>query len=93
MKILSIVGARPQFIKASQIFKRLSKDVKHVLVHTGQHYDWNMSKVFFNELSISKIRLFFQFNRIICQVPNAIKTSIKKIIKTENKNLCFKIQN
>ena len=48
---------------------------------------------FLNEFSISKIRLFFQFKRIICQVPNAIKTSIKNIIKTENKNLCFKIQN
>ena len=45
---------------------------------------------FFNELSISKMRLFFQFNRIICQLPNAIKMKIKKIIKTENKNLCFK---
>ena len=47
---------------------------------------------FFNEFSISKIRLFFQFKRIICQVPKAIKTNIKNIIKTENKNLCFKDQ-
>ena len=45
---------------------------------------------FFNEFSISKMRLFFQFNRIICQLPNAIKTSIKKIMNTENKSLCFK---
>ena len=45
---------------------------------------------FFNEFSISEIRLFFQFNLIICQLPNEIKTNIKKIIKTENKNLCFK---
>ena len=45
-----------------------------------------------NEFSISKIKLFFQFRRIICHVPNPIKTRIKKIIKTENKNLCFKDQ-
>ena len=40
----------------------------------------------------SKIKLFFQFRRIICHVPSPIKTKIKKIIKTENKNLCFKDQ-
>ena len=45
---------------------------------------------FFNEFSISKIRLFFQFNLINCHEPNEIKTKIKKITKTENKNLCFK---
>ena len=50
----------------------------------------NSTGGFFNEFSISKIRLFFQFNRIICQLPNAIKTRIKKIVKTENKSLCFK---
>ena len=47
---------------------------------------------FLRELSISKIRLFFQFNLIICHDPRAIKTQIKKITKTENKNLCFKGQ-
>ena len=38
------------------------------------------------------MRLFFQFKRIICQVPKAIKTKIKNMIKTENKNLCLKVQ-
>ena len=47
---------------------------------------------FLRELSISKIRLFFQFNLIICHDPRAIKMQIKKITKTENKNLCFKDQ-
>ena len=36
------------------------------------------------------LKEFFQFNLIICQLPNAIKTRIKKIVKTENKSLCFK---
>ena len=53
----------------------------------------DISKFTGKEFSISKIRLFFQFRRIICQVPNAIKTNIKNMIKTENKNLCFKVQN
>ena len=54
MKILSVVGARPQFIKAAAVSRvlRASPGVREVLVHTGQHYDDNMSQVFFEELEI-----------------------------------------
>lgn len=52
MKIVTIIGARPQFIKAAA-FSRVAADKhKEVLVHTGQHYDANMSDVFFEELKI-----------------------------------------
>lgn len=54
MKVLTVVGARPQFIKAAPVSKAL-KEAGHVefLVHTGQHYDYGMSQVFFDELQIS----------------------------------------
>src|SRR5512137_3156651 len=52
MKVVSIVGARPQFIKASALSRELRKSHQEVLVHTGQHYDDNMSAVFFDELGI-----------------------------------------
>lgn len=52
MKIVSIVGTRPQLIKYAPLAKELIKEHKNILIHTGQHYDYNMSKVFFNELSI-----------------------------------------
>ncbi len=54
MKIVSIVGARPQFIKAAAVSRalRAAPGVMEVLVHTGQHYDDNMSRVFFEELEI-----------------------------------------
>jgi UDP-N-acetylglucosamine 2-epimerase (non-hydrolysing) len=54
MNILSIVGARPQFIKCVFISQILKKDHKEVLVHTGQHYDYEMSKLFFDQLGIPK---------------------------------------
>ena len=52
MKILTVVGARPQFIKAAPVSRVLRRTHEEVLVHTGQHYDDNMSDVFFRELSI-----------------------------------------
>jgi UDP-N-acetylglucosamine 2-epimerase len=52
MRIASIVGARPQFIKAAPLDRELRKVHEHILIHTGQHYDYLMSAVFFEELGI-----------------------------------------
>ncbi|HDD59672.1 MAG: UDP-N-acetylglucosamine 2-epimerase (non-hydrolyzing) [Thermoplasmata archaeon] len=52
MKILSVVGARPQFIKAHPVHLALKGRFTHTIVHTGQHYDLEMSKIFFDELGI-----------------------------------------
>lgn len=52
MKIASIIGARPQFIKYAALSKELKKTHSDVLIHTGQHYDYNMNKIFFDELGI-----------------------------------------
>jgi len=55
MKVLSVVGARPQFIKAVVVSKKLrQKGINEILVHTGQHYDFNVSDVFFKELNLPK---------------------------------------
>lgn len=54
MKILTIVGARPQFIKAAAVSRILRRKAEEILLHTGQHYDENMSDVFFEELDIPK---------------------------------------
>jgi len=59
MKILTVLGARPQFIKAGAVSREISKQkLKEVIVHTGQHYDKNMSDLFFEELQIPKPNYF-----------------------------------
>ena len=57
MKIVTIIGARPQFIKAAVVSRAMrlrSNEITEVIVHTGQHFDSNMSDIFFDELDIPK---------------------------------------
>ena len=52
MKIVSVVGARPEFIQSAPVSKALRKSHREILVHTGQHYDYLMSQTFFDEIGI-----------------------------------------
>src|SRR5690606_28411214 len=56
LRIFTVVGARPQFVKAAVVSREIAarKEITEVLVHTGQHFDSNMSDVFFDDLSIPK---------------------------------------
>ncbi|NPA82577.1 MAG: UDP-N-acetylglucosamine 2-epimerase (non-hydrolyzing) [Epsilonproteobacteria bacterium] len=56
MKIVTVIGARPQFIKAAAVSREINKysDIEEIIVHTGQHFDSNMSDIFFKELHIPK---------------------------------------
>ncbi len=53
MKVVTVIGARPQFVKAATISRELTRaGIQEVLIHTGQHFDHNMSQVFFEEMAI-----------------------------------------
>lgn len=54
MKIVTITGIRPDFIRMSKVFEQLDQNFEHIMIHTGQHYDDELSKIFFSELKIRK---------------------------------------
>ena len=61
MKIVSVVGTRPNFVKEFFIHKELKhRKIKEILVHTGQHYDYEMSKIFFEDFDIAKPDYHFE---------------------------------
>ena len=52
LKLMTIVGTRPEIIKMSAIIKKADKYFNHILVHTGQNYDYNLNEVFFKDLGL-----------------------------------------
>ncbi|MDD2636213.1 MAG: UDP-N-acetylglucosamine 2-epimerase (non-hydrolyzing) [Bacteroidales bacterium] len=66
MKLITVIGARPQFIKAAVVSRYIrdyhSSDIKEIIVHTGQHYDANMSDIFFDQMDIPKPDYFLGIN-------------------------------
>jgi len=85
-KIISVIGARPQFIKHAPMQLALQKKFKSVTIHTGQHYDENMSNVFFNELQISKPDYLFDIGGSKPQGEQTaiMMTEIEKVCLFEN---------
>ena len=64
--LLTVVGARPQFIKAAMVSKIIKtyKNLNETIIHTGQHYDENMSKIFFKKLKIKKAKYNLNVNNL-----------------------------
>ena len=58
LKVMTIVGTRPEIIKLAMVISELEKYVNHVLVHTGQNYDYELNQIFFDELGIKKPDIF-----------------------------------
>lgn len=90
MKILTVVGARPQFIKAAVLSREINNhpDFEEILLHTGQHYDNAMSEVFFQEMDIPKP----QYNLNINSVSHGAMTGrmlegIEEILQNEKPDL------
>jgi len=58
MKVMTVIGTRPEIIKLSRVIHELDRHVEHVLVHTGQNYDYELNEIFFRDLGIRKPDVF-----------------------------------
>lgn len=90
MKIISICGARPNFMKIAPLAEEIKKhkEIKHIIIHTGQHYDEKLSKIFFDELGIPKpdINLEVGSGEREYQIRE-IKKRFRPILEKENPDL------
>ena len=60
LKIITVVGTRPEIIRLSRIFLLLDKYCEHILIHTGQNYDYELNQIFFDDLKIRKPDFFLK---------------------------------
>ena len=80
-KIMTIVGTRPEIIKLSRIINELDKSANHILVHTGQNYDYELNEIFFKDLKIRKP------NHFLNAAGKTVAETISKIILESDKIL------
>ncbi|RSD29657.1 non-hydrolyzing UDP-N-acetylglucosamine 2-epimerase [Vibrio pectenicida] len=78
MKVMSVVGTRPEIIRLSRVFAKLDEHCEHILVHTGQNYDFELNEVFFNDLGVRKPDYFLN-----AAGKNAAETIGQVIIKVD----------
>ena len=78
-KVMTIVGTRPEIIKLSRVINELDKFTDHIIVHTGQNYDYELNEIFFNDLEIRKP------NHFLNAVGNNTADTISLIIKESDK--------
>ena len=86
MKIVTVIGARPQFVKASILSrKNIKKAFQEVIIHTGQHFEYNMSEVFFNEMNIPPPKYSLDVNSLAhSKMVNEMTLKLQPIMSKEN---------
>ena len=83
MKVMTILGTRPELIRLSLIIKKLDKLCDQVLIHTGQNYDPNLNDVFINQLGYRKMDYYLEAKGSFGQQTGIILTKLETIIKKE----------
>ncbi len=89
-KIITILGARPQFIKAAMLSREYLKHpaIEEIIIHTGQHYDTNMSEVFFTEMQIPKPKYSLNIHNMSnASMTGKMTDEIGNILQNENPDL------
>jgi UDP-N-acetyl-L-fucosamine synthase len=79
LKVLSVVGTRPEIIRLSRVLAALDRDCEHILVHTGQNYDYELNQVFFDDLGVRKPDFFLNCAEKSVSAANTIGNLITAV--------------
>jgi len=85
IKIVSVVGTRPEIIRLSRVFSVFDKYCEHILIHTGQNYDYELNQIFFNDLKIRKPNFFLNSTKNSQSASNTIGNLITTVDKILDK--------
>ena len=86
LKVMTLVGTRPELIKMSRVIPELDNSFKHIFVHSGQNYDYELNQIFFLNLEIRKPDYFLEINK--SSTAETIGDIIKKTDLIVNKKSC-----
>jgi UDP-N-acetylglucosamine 2-epimerase (non-hydrolysing) len=84
MKVMTVVGTRPEIIRLSRVMAALDRHLDHVIVHTGQNYDYELNQIFFEDLEIRKPDIFLEAaGATACQTVGAIISKVDEAMAKE----------
>ena len=87
IKVISVVGTRPEIIRLSRVFSVLDKYCEHILIHTGQNYDYELNQIFFEDLKIRKPDFFLDSAKNSKSAANTIGNLITSVDKILDKTM------
>jgi UDP-N-acetylglucosamine 2-epimerase (non-hydrolysing) len=83
LKVVTVIGTRPEIIRLSRVMARLDEHLDHIMVHTGQNYDYELNQIFFDELGIRKPDFFLesaQPGNTACQTVGAVIAKVDEVL-------------
>ena len=83
MKVMTVLGTRPEIIRLSRIIEKLDRTCQHVLVHTGQNYDPNLNDVFFQQLGVRAPDHYLNAKGSLGEQLGILLSEIEKILEKE----------
>jgi len=85
LKVMTVIGTRPEIIRLSRVMSRLDQDCNHIIVHTGQNYDYELNEIFFEDLSVRKPDFFLESaSKNGAQTIGNVIINIDKLLEQEN---------
>jgi len=85
LKVMTVVGTRPEIIRLSRVIAVLDRECDHVLVHTGQNYDYELNRIFFEDLEIREPNIFLDAaGKTACETVGRIIAKMDEVLQKEN---------